>query len=362
MSELIIDIKELSENISKIKDRINVDKFYYSLKANSDPIILKELKKQGCFFEIASVNEFEKVINVGENSRDIICGLPVKPIELLNRLRTEELEYFVFEDIQEYKKLQRYVNSSKKVMRIYITDIDKESAPWGIKCEDLEDQSIFNQEFFNSISGFTFHIARNYQIKKVQKVFDRIENILCKYRIDRKMLVNLGGGLRGELPTHLALKYDLNQYYDGVNKRIENLKSKFDLDIYCEPGRGIVESSCHIIADVELVTEKEGKVNVFIDLNIGTPVGTIPYKITVLHDGEEEEIYNIQYRMERRLFIWTTFFDTICEYENFFTLPLKRKLILGERIKMYGMGAYTVVRSNAFHSRNFLTSRLEYGR
>lgn len=360
MSEFVIDIEKLSKNVSKIKDRINVDKFYYSLKANSNSIILNELQKQGCFFEIASVNEFEKVINVGANSKDIICGLPVKPIELLKRLEKEELEYFVFEDIQEYNKLKKYIHSGKKVMRVYISDIDKESAPWGIKFEDLENQTIFNQEFFKSISGFTFHIARNYQIKKIQKVFDRIEQLLYIYRNDKKMIVNMGGGLRGELPPHLALKYDLDQYYDVLNERIENLKCNFNVEIYCEPGRGVVESSCHIITDVELVTEREGKTAVFIDLNIGIPVGATPYKITVLHDGEEEEIYNIQHYMERRACVQTTFFDTICEYENFFTLPLERKLRLGEKIKMYGMGAYTVVCSNVFHSRDLLTSRREY--
>ncbi|WFR57120.1 hypothetical protein QA584_26500 [Anaerocolumna sp. AGMB13025] len=361
MSEFIVDIKKIDQNVNLIKDRLAIDKFYYSLKANSSLFVLEELQKIGCFFEIASINEYNKVIEIGTKSKDIICGIPVKPIELLKKIGNEELEYFVFDDICEYDKLVRYANRNKKVMRIYVSDIDHESAPWGIKSEDFEAIIAKNNEFIQSVSGLTFHIARNYQVQKIGRVFDRIEKFL-KYFGDRKLIVNLGGGFRGELPPHLALKYDLNQYYECVNERILKVRDKFSVDFFCEPGRGIVQSACHIITDIELVTEKEGKAVVFINLNIGIPVGSHPYKITIMYDGEEEEIYNIERHMSREYcenIIQTTFVDTICEYESFFTLPLEKKLYIGDRIKMYGMGAYTTVRSSVFHMRDLLRVKSE---
>ncbi len=358
MSEFIIDLIKIRNNLHKIRNIINADKFFYSLKANSELFILKELYLQGCFFEIASANEYEKVIKTGADSENIICGIPVKPLAMLHRLATEKIAYFVFDDMHEFAKLEKYAQNNKKVMRIYISDIDSESAPWGIKYEDLENQS-FGHDFYDSISGYTFHIARNYQINKMQKAFDRVEQFLRKHDYGKKMIVNIGGGLYGELPPHMALKYDLSRYYDQLNAKIEDLKRLFDVDIYCEPGRAIVETACHILTEVELVTERDGKTAVFIDLNIGFPVGSSPYRITVMHDGYEEEIYNNMYQRGDCTFVYTSFFDTVCEYVNFFTFPLKRKPILGEQLKLYGMGAYTVVRSSVFHSRKLLATSIE---
>lgn len=356
MNRFIIDVDRLHDNLEKIRNRIHVDKFFYSLKANADPIILNELQKYGCYFEIASVNEFEKVISVGAQSKDVICGLPIKPLDLLQTLGQKQLEYFVFEDYEEYKKIKKYADKNKKVLRIYVGDIDKESFAWGAKMDELENEGIYNQAFWEDVDGFTFHISRNYQIRKMEKVFERIEFLLGKYASDKKMIVNIGGGIRGELPMHLALKYDLDSYYEKVNEMIHRLKKNYDITMYCEPGRGVVESACHIVTSVEYAGEKDGKYTVFVDLNIGIPVGAIPYRIAVIQEDSEEEIYNIQNRLGKKECVQTTFGDTVCERETFFALPLKRKLNLGEKIIMYGMGAYTTVRSNAFHSRDYLSS------
>lgn len=360
MSELIIDVKKIRSNVDKIRNAIRVDKFYYSLKANSEFAVLQELQKTGCLFEIASMNEFRKVLQVGAQSENVICGLPVKPVELVKQLGQKELKYFVFEDMHEYEKLNMYASSNKKVMRLYISDIDKESAPWGIKIDDLEDIVLCNKDFFHKIDGLCFHIARNYQVRKMERVFERMEQVLPRFE-GRDVIVNLGGGMRGELPPHLALKYKLEQYYEKVNEQIFELKYRYHVDFYCEPGRGVVQSACHIVTEIELATQRDGIDAVFIDLNIGIPVGAHPYKITVICEDEEEEVYNIMQQMsqDRKNLIQTTFFDTICEYESFFTLPLKRKLHIGEKIKMYGMGAYTNVRSSVFHARDLLPVKVE---
>lgn len=360
MSELIIDVKKLRDNVDKIRNTIRVDKFYYSLKANSELMVLEELQKAGCLFEIASMNEFKKVLQVGARSEDIICGLPVKPVELVKQLGQKKIKYFVFEDMHEYEKLNIYASSNKKVMRLYISDIDKESAPWGIKIDDLEDIVFRDKNFFHKIDGLCFHIARNYQVRKMERVFERIEQVLPCFE-GRNVIVNLGGGMRGELPPHLALKYKLEQYYERVNEQIFKLKDRYHVDFYCEPGRGVIQLACHIVTEIELATRREGMDAVFIDLNIGIPVGAHPYRITVIHENEEEEVYNIMQQMskDRKSLIQTIFLDTICEYESFFILPLKRKLQIGEKIKMYGMGAYTNVRSSVFHARDLLPVKIE---
>ena len=249
MSKIIVDSKQLSCNVEGIKNRINVDKFFYAMKANSDPIVLKELYSMGCNFEVASLNEYNKAIQVGAKPENIICGLPVKPIDFLKSIENSKIGYLIFDNINEYNKLRQYSNDIKKIMRIYVSDIDKESHPWGMKIEELEKMKS-NTDFFESIDGISFHISRNFQIKKMQKVFDRIEYIVDHFFVDREMIINIGGGIRDKLPPHLAMKYDLDLFYESINNRIEELRRYRNVVVYCEPGRGIVETACHIITNV----------------------------------------------------------------------------------------------------------------
>lgn len=349
-----VDKQKLKQNIIKLKEKMCADRFFYAVKANAEEPVMATLAEEGIGFEIASIEEFDRVKQNKEfNEKNIICGLPVKPVALIRSLYEYGVRYFVFDRIGEYYKLQENAPLSKKIVRLYVKDIDGESAEWGMQINDI----ICLIDAGYCIDGVSFHIPRNYQIKHIDKVMKRIEMVLSVS--NKEMIVNVGGGYRPELQKHLALRYDIDKFYTIYNGYLKDIKRRYGAVIYCEPGRGIVESACHIVAEVVLAEQSNDLYRIFLNINIGSVVGSHPYRIMVIGTGEEECIYSNEWHIDRNAEekrITTSFIDTICEYKIFFTLPLKRPLKQGEILRFEGMGAYTFSQAYDFHCRK----RIQY--
>ena len=74
---------------------------YYSLKANSEKLVLEILKDANAKFEVASIGEFDVLKEISVSSDRIICGLPIKPITWLQHMYSEGCRYFIFDSKSE---------------------------------------------------------------------------------------------------------------------------------------------------------------------------------------------------------------------------------------------------------------------
>ena len=330
-----------------------VDKLFYALKANAEMPVLRVLAEHGCKFELASLGEYERLKSIGVSGERMICGLPVKSQELIETLYGYGCSYFVFDHIDEHTKLIQYAKRAKKILRISILDIDREGSAYGLEYADFEHLVKENKEFIDKVDGLTFHIARNYQSTLIEKVFDRLEDYLQFFEKNRKLIINIGGGYRFDLPLHLREKYSLIEYYEKLSSRISKVRSDRLVEFYSEPGRGVVESSTRLISNVDLVKTKDGVREVYLELNIGMRAGTHPTEVAVVGRDGREIIYDLEFHLNSKLSdrIPHVFVDTVCEPYSFYSIPLKRKIYQGETIEFCGVGAYSIAMSSNYHGR-----------
>lgn len=341
--------------LEKISSRFHYAEIFYAMKANSDSCVLEILHEAGAGFEVASIEEFSKLLDIGVKLDKIICGLPVKGPKFVDELYSAGCRYFVFDHILEFETLLKYAPKAKKILRLFISDLDQMSFRYGMSLEEIHKCKENIPYFFDEVDGLTFHISGNYRSKNIPKVFDRVDGLLAEFNSSSPLILNIGGGYRDQLPLHLSLKYNLKSYYKLLDKHIRYLKDKYNLIFYCEPGRSIVETSGYLQSEALFVKDYKNSIDVFLELNIGKVPGAHPLNITVIHEKSKESIYDLSFHMNRddEDQINCNFIDTVCEYQVFYSLPIRRPIKQGELLEFEGLGAYTTCLSSNFHSRHF---------
>lgn len=355
-AELFISRSKLEASYRAVEARLPACRVLYGMKANGEPELLRILHELGSGFDVASGEEFARLMALGVSPTQVFCSLPLKPRHMLAQLASGGCSHFTFDTLGELARIRAVAPAARVILRVFIQDLDKDSFPFGMRLETLqaaiEDQSLDAA----SIDGVAFHVSRNYRLPALTRVLGRMGQLITSLPPGRDpLLVNLGGGYRHELPHHLAQRFHLDELYAVLNRWIEETARLRPCSFVCEPGRGIVEDACHIDCDVVGVKPQEQLLEAYLDLNIGRPPGGHPSSIEVVHsNGETEAIYDLAWHMAptpevRR---WETrFVDTVCDYVPLYTLPLRRPLVDGERLRLRGMGAYTVSVTNYLHAR-----------
>jgi len=355
-ADFVISRSTLLSSYRTMCGRLPACRVLYALKANSEPEVLQILADAGSGFDVASAEEFEKLLRIGVSPDRVMCSLPVKPRDMLERLAADGCSHFVFDTLAELERIRRVSPNARAILRVLISDVDKESFPLGMDLDDLRSALADGSIDRTRIDGVTFHISRNYRLQTLQRVLERFRHVIELLSPERPLVVNIGGGYRHELPFHLAQKFELDAYYEFLDTWLAETAARHPCVFYCEPGRGIVEPAGSIECDVVLVRQRPEIFEAFLDANIGKPPGGHPSRIDVIHaNGELEEVYDVAWHTSGSTGggrTWQTkLVDTVCEYAPLYTLPLKRALAGGERIRLGGLGAYTVSITNYLHSR-----------
>lgn len=328
----IFSAKEISRCYEAMQMKMPEVKIHYALKANSEIEILQVLKQNHAYFEVASEGEYNKLLKIRVPAERIICGLPIKPTKWIRSLYGKGCRYFVFDLISELMKIKRIAPESKKILRININDLVPESIDFGMGY-DIILANLKYEEFKSSIDGLSFHISNNIDSSKLNVVLDRIDQLLSMMP-QRHYILNIGGGYR------LNAAED---FYNVLNWRISKLKSKYNLEIYAEPGNSIVNSAGVVRTSVVGVRQrKENQYDLYIDAGKPTGIKTdekrIPTYIKLLSKTPICE--QREYR----------FVDITCMHKPHFSIQLCQEVREGDIFEFGGMGAYTVCLQSEFHA------------
>lgn len=303
---------------------------YYSLKANSEKVVLEVLKDANAKFEVASIGEFDVLKEIGVSSDRIICGLPIKPIAWLQHMYSQGCRYFIFDSKRELDKLIDHAFDSLKILRINISDLVSNSIDFGM---DYESACNLLQDFDSAkhVDGLSFHISNNTQINNFNCVLDRIETLIPFIKASPKIL-NIGGGYRIDAT---------DEFYYNLQDRIARIKIKYGVDVIAEPGNTIVNSAGSIYTKVIGIKKRKDYTDVYID--VGKPSGLktsnkrLPERINII--GKNASLEKYKYR----------FIDITCMHKPHFSWELNYVLEENDIIQFTEMGAYTVCLQSKFH-------------
>ena len=201
----------------------------------------------------------------------------------------------------------------------------------GVPLTQLQKALTKNSRLYEEIQGLHFHTNSNSEtygplLATVKHLDRQIPKLLS-----RVSWINLGGG-------YLFIDADVSDLYEAI--RI--LKEKYNLDVFIEPGQGVVEEAGYIVSSVIDIFESDGKNIAVLD----TTVNHMP------------EVFEYQYRPE----IMQEAPDGAHEYilagstclagDVFGTYKFAEPLDIDSRIVFKYMGAYTLVKANMFNGIN----------
>lgn len=314
------------ENYSSICDLLPFAEIHYFLKANASPLVLKVLCNTECKFEISGRREYKRLRYLGVDNSRIICGLPVKPRELICDLYQAGIRYFVFDNHLELEKLEQLAPTAKKIMRLYIKDLINDSIEYGAQISDI----INNFEIIRKCDGLSFHISENYSIDSIKLVIDRVESILKMIEpIKNEFILNLGGGWR------LGDEYEL--FYKYLKHRMESLQRLYPLKIYAEPGSAIVKTAGNVITKVISIKINTSFVDVFVDA--GSPIGVVRTPDFVINSRNEMMNGKLYYR----------FIEITNMHRTLFIKKLPFSIKEDDILTFGGYGAYSIAYRTDFH-------------
>ncbi len=262
----------------KFKNRI-----YYAVKANPNLELMSFIKKQGFGADVVSIREFNRALESGFNSDEIIfSGVGKTKTEI-----KEALEKNIFqincESISEITRVFKIARSLNKKVAIGIRlnpDITVDTHPYistglrenkfGIPLEQLSLvlKALKSSKEFVRLQGISCHIGS--QIMNTDPLVKALESILrVKKELSLKgyeiKYLNLGGGL--------GVDYHSNNEEDDIKsitefgEKITPLFKDFKGEVLFEPGRSIVARAGVLLARVEYI--KNNGFKDFIILNTG---------------------------------------------------------------------------------------------
>lgn len=147
----------------------------------------------------------------------------------------------------------------------------------------------------------------------------------------KKYIVNIGGGLRIDVEQ---------KFYDGMNKEIEKIMKKFDIDLYAEPGEAIVGMAGKFYTKVILTKENGRSIDVYMDSGI-------PQGYAARRKPSAVNIYGNE-RIRDKQCIYR-FIDCTCMGTALFSKRTNLDIRDNDILEFEGCGAYSTVFCNEFH-------------
>ena len=276
------DLDVLRSTLDEIQHQTAGHRFkvHYAVKANGNPLILKEVASHGLGADLVSGGELKAAIEAGFKPQQMnFSGVGKTDWEILLGLE-HGIGCFNVESIQELEVINQLAGECGKKADIAIRvnpDIDAHTHKYittgtadnkfGINIEVLEQVITQARNLPNiNLRGLHFHIGSQITIMQPYVMLCETINTLMEHYEQRGIrfeIINVGGGLGInyiDLGHHLIP--DFKQYFDTFKQHL-NLRPEQEL--HFELGRAIVGQCGSLITRVTFVKESRNKKFVILD-------------------------------------------------------------------------------------------------
>lgn len=368
---LIIDHQLIRDNYERFRKNFPRIQVYYAMKANSEPAIIKTLYRLGSSFDVASINEFDKVLRLLDDlSDEQIKEFVYNKVIFANTMKSRQIlentmpyvPLMTFDNPDELEKIKKYCNCAGVVLRVKVPDkgsMVEMAKKFGIAPEEGIDLIEKAHKMDLVVEGLSFHVGSqcvdfsNYTdaLNMAYDIFKKVEE--RGYKIGRRdnkhKILDIGGGFPVEYKPDVP---KIEKLAETINGKINELFPEESYEIAAEPGRFIVGNAATLILTIIGKSRRDGKR--FYHVNDGlyhTLSGILydhcHYDFIPLErnggGGETEECFIAGQTCDS--------FDTIP-----YTVKLPGNLNIGDILIVPNAGAYTTGSSS--HFNGFLGARV----
>ena len=256
---LLIDLNKIDAKYDELKKNLPFAKIYYAVKANPHIDVLKLLASKGSNFDVATVYELNKLLDLGINPDKISFGNTIKKEKDIKYAFDKGVRLFASDSTNDIKKLARNAPGSRVFFRILSEGGD---ADWPLSKKfgahpDMVYHLIIEAKNLGLIPyGISFHVGS--QQRDVGQWDSAISQ--CKYLFDsvksdgiQLKLINLGGGFPAHYiqPTH-----ELEVYTTEITRRLHEDFGDNLPEIIIEPGRSLVADAGVLVTEVVMISKK----------------------------------------------------------------------------------------------------------
>lgn len=314
---------------------------FYAVKANPHPRVLQELARQGCGFEVSSVQELTGVLALGVTPDRIISSNPVKAPDFIALAYAHGVRTFAYDSTTEIAKLARWAPGSRVYVRLAVDNTGSDwplSRKYGVDAQTALALLDLAAERGLEPCGLTFHVGSqclnpaNWEnaLRLCAEVWQAAAS-----RGLRLSLLNLGGGLP---VRHLKPIPALVEIGQRVTALIRALFPP-DITLIIEPGRALVGDAAVLVASVIGKAVRGDEHWLYLDAGVfNALMETI--------QGFGYELWTERTGPVRRWTVAGPSCDSVDVLFNDVALP---ELEVGDRLYVLNAGAYTLSYASSFN-------------
>ncbi len=342
------NIDNFKKNFKKINPLI-----CFSVKSNSNKILLKEIGKMGLGADVVSIGELVRAINSGIKPNKIVFSGVGKTANEIEFAISKKILLINAESKSEILEIEKIAKYQKKIVDIGIRlnpNIDAETLNQISTGKKENKFGVLEKSFINlvnyckksnnlNLKCLSVHIGSQIlNIKPYQKMLGVLEKIIEKTNYHFEY-IDLGGGM-GIDYKNSKKELDLIKY----SSLIKNFQFKNNSKIIFEPGRSIVGNSGFLISKIIYIKEGHKKDFIILDAAMNDFMRPALYKAThrIIPAHKKNSKTSKTYE----------FVGPICEStDKFLTIKNFQKLYEKDLIVICDVGAYGMSLSSNYNLR-----------
>ena len=324
----------------------------FSVKANSNVNLLREIKKFNFGADVVSIGEMMKVLKAGFNPRKIVFSGVGKTSEELSYAINKNILLINIESEEELIEVEKIAKKKRKVVDIGIRLNPNTDAKTLKKISTGKKENKFGvteKAFFNllnyskkskylNLKCLSVHIGSQItSYKPYEKTLGIIKKIIHKSNY-KFQYIDLGGGM--------GITYDNEKKlnYKKYNNSIKNFLKKNKTKIIFEPGRSIIGDTGILISKVIYIKKTQNKDFIILDSGMNDLIRPALY-------GSKHKIIPLK-RISNSSNKNYEFVGPICEStDKFLNIKKFQKLKKNDLIAICDVGAYGMSLSSNYNVR-----------
>ena len=325
----------------------------FSVKSNSNKILLKEIGKMGLGADVVSIGELVRALKSGIRSNKIVFSGVGKTANEIDYAIKKKILLINTESKSEILEIEKIAKYQKKTVDIGIRlnpNIDAETLNQISTGKKENKFGVLEKSFINlvnyckkskylNLKCLSVHIGSQIlNIKPYQKMLSVLEKIIKKTKYHFEY-IDLGGGMGIDYKNNNK-ELDLIKY----SSLIKNFQIKNNSKIIFEPGRSIIGNSGFLISKIVYIKEGHKKDFIILDAAMNDLMRPALYKAT-------HRIIPVHKKNNKTKKIYE-FVGPICEStDKFLTIKNFQKLYEKDLIVICDVGAYGMSLSSNYNLR-----------
>ncbi len=258
----VVSRSQMVKNFHLLNDSLSAAKFYYAMKANPHPEILRILLAEGMGFDVASKGEITAAVAVGANPQaDLIFADTVKDPKQIAYAHSIGLDDFTFDNLSEITQIARHAPGTGVFLRIMVSNegsVAHLSHKFGAPPEQAVSLLTAARDQGLIPHGISFHVGSQcLNPQRYVEALDTTAEIFERAAAAGLSLqtVDIGGGFPVRYEDE---KIDLAAMCKTID---DHFRRRFgtDINLVAEPGRAIVGDAMILVTKVISESVRHGQ-------------------------------------------------------------------------------------------------------